>query len=327
MSYRFFITGSGIAPEAQSLLEKNNCIFLNGSPEDTEEDLVYKISKFNPDVLIVRQGNISSMVIDSAKNLKVICKHGVGTDNIDIDAAAKKGIPVFITHLANYESVAEHTLALLLSLMRKINIQNRIIREGVFAKKNYDGLELYGKTIGLIGFGRIGRRFCELLSPFKMHGIVFHPSNTSETMPLNFSKTSSLENIFSQADIISLHCPLTPKTRHLINKSAFSIMKKGAYLINTARGGIIKEDDLIQALQKKLIAGAALDVFEDEPPQFNNQLFAFENVIVTSHIAGISDNSFKNMGIGAVENALKFLGNNSYDDALINHPAILHPNF
>ena len=135
MSYRVFITGSGVSKEAESLLKNEGCHFVTGTPKDTEEELVDKISQFNPDVLIVRQGKISSIVQDAAKNLKVICKHGVGTDNIDLDAAGKKGIPVLITHLANYESVAEHTMALLLSLLRKISTQNTTIRKGIFEKK------------------------------------------------------------------------------------------------------------------------------------------------------------------------------------------------
>ena len=323
MSYRVFITGSGIAEEAQQLLIKNDCTFQVGTPLDTPSVIAEKLKIFNPDALIVRQGKITEEVQNSADNLRVICKHGAGIDNIDVEAASRRGIPVMFTPLANYESVAEHTLALILSLIRKIPEQNNNIRMGKFDKKNFDGLELFRKTIGLIGFGHIGRRVAELIAPFKMKVVVYHPSFSDESLPHNISKVPSVEDVFPVADIISLHCPLTPRTKGMINEYAISQMKKDVYLINTARGGIINERDLILALQQKRIMGAALDVFEEEPPAVDNPLFSVGNVIVTSHIAGISDNSFKNMGVDAVNNILAVLKGESHDhECLVNKEAV-----
>jgi D-3-phosphoglycerate dehydrogenase len=219
--------------------------------------------------------------------------------------------------------VAEHTLALILSLIRRIPSQDKCIRAGVFDKKNYQGIELLGKTLGLIGFGRVGRRLSELIAPFKMKVLVYDPVSSINVLPGNITEIKKLENIFVQADIISLHCPLTKDTKHLINKQTISQMKKGVYLINTARGGIVNESDLFQALQEKRIGGAALDVFEVEPPKKNNPLFKLENVILTTHIGGVSDNSLKNMGIGAVKNVLAVLKGEAFNKNVLLNKAVL----
>lgn len=307
MSYRIFVTGSGIAEEARQLLLKEQCIVDTGDPKDTPADLIRKLAAFNPDGLIVRQGKITAEVQNAAPQLKVICKHGVGMDNIDCVNAAQRGIPVMFTPFANFESAAEHTLALLLSLVRRIPLEDKRIRGGVFDKKKYEGLELYEKTLGIIGFGKIGRRFAELVAPFKMNVLVYHPSATEEPLPGYLSKVKHIADLLPRADIISLHCPLTPETKGLVNKQTIATMKKGVYIINTARGGLVNENDLVQALQEGRIAGAALDVFEEEPPPANHPLFTLENIIFTTHVAGMSDNSVKNMGIQSARNVLAVL--------------------
>lgn len=307
MRYRIFITGSGIAEEAQKLLQERNCAYEVGDPKDTPGDIARKVEAFNPDGMIVRQGKITAEVQDASSNLRVICKHGVGTDNIDIAAATQRGIPVMFTPWANCESVAEHTLALILSLIRRIPLEDRRNRAGTFDKKNYDGLELLGKTLGIIGFGHAGKRLSELIAPFRMRVIVYDPFCKTETLPHYVSMVPKTADIFSQADIISLHCPLAPDTKDMINAQAIAQMKQGVYIINTARGGIINEADLIRALQEKRIAGAALDVFEVEPPGVDHPLFRFNNVIFTTHVAGASDNSLKNMGVDSVNNILAAL--------------------
>ncbi len=324
MNYRIFLTGSGIAAEALQLLEAENCVVETGDPKDTPDDLVRKLSAFNPDGLIVRQGKISEAVQKAAARLKVISKHGVGTDNIDLAAATRRGIPVMRTPLANYESVAEHALALMLALLRRIPSQDRRIRNGIFDKKGFDGLEMFGKTLGLIGFGNVGKRLAELVAPFKMRVLVYHPSCTDELLPPYISKVQNVADIFPQADIISLHCPLTPETNGLINQQTIAQMKKGVYIINTARGGIVNESDLFHALQEKQVGGAALDTFEVEPPDADNPLFTLDNVIFTTHISGMSDNSFINMGIGAVKNALSVLKGELIDEQSLVNKSVKH---
>ena len=307
MSYRIFITGSGIADEAMQLLAKENCITEIGEPGDTPADLVKKLGNFDPHALIVRQGKITAEVQNAAPSLKVICKHGVGTDNIDIAAATGRGIPAMFTPGQNFETVAEHTLALILALARQIPFQDKQIRNGIFDKKNFGGLELTGKTLGLIGYGRIGRRLAELVSPFNMNVIVYHPSHMNKPASDHISKVKHPEDIYHQADIICLHCPLTDKTRGMINSNTIAQMKPGAFIVNTARGAIINENDLYHALKEKQIAGAALDCYETEPPAADHPLFQLDNIILTTHTAGTSDHSTRNVGLAAAKNVLDIL--------------------
>jgi D-3-phosphoglycerate dehydrogenase len=307
MSYRIFITGSGIAEEAMQLLSDENCITEIGEPKDTPADLAAKLSQFDPHALIVRQGQITAEVQGAASNLKVICKHGVGTDNIDIENATRLGIPAMFTPGQNFEVVAEHTLALILALARQIPSQDKQIRQGIFDKKNYGGIELLGKTLGLVGYGRIGRRLAELLGPFNMNTIVYHPSFTEEATQSQVRKVRNIEDLYAESDIVSLHCPLTDTTRGLINSAAIAHMKPSALIVNTARGPIINEDDLYAALKEKRIGGAALDCFETEPPAIDNPLYKLDNVIMTTHVGGMSDASTKNVGKAAVRNVLDIL--------------------
>jgi D-3-phosphoglycerate dehydrogenase len=311
--YRIFVTGSGLAVSAQEYLLKQNCIYENGHPSDTPEDIATRLETFKPDGLIVRQGRISQAAMDAASELRVICKHGVGTDNIDIDAASARGIPVMYTPDANFESVAQHCLAMIFALARSIPSQDRCIRAGNFDKSRYNGIDLRGKTLGLVGFGRVGRRLLELFAPLDMQLLIYHPSNRDENLPRNARKVESVEAVLRGSDIVSLHCPLNEDNRGLINSRTIGLMKQGAFLINTARGELVIETDLVDALRSQKLGGAALDVFEKEPPAKTNPLFAMDNVIATSHIAGSSDQSLHNMGRKAVDNVLAILRGESID--------------
>ena len=298
-------------------MEAEGCVLMQGDPKDTSADLERKIAEFQPDALIVRQGEINSDVISASEKLKVICKHGTGTDNIDIDAASNRDIPVMYTPDANYESVAEHTLALILSLIRKIPDQDRTIRRGLFDKKGFGGQDLLGRTLGLVGFGRIARRLSELVAPFHMKVLVYHPSNTDEALPRYISKVSSITDIFSKSDIVSLHVPLTEDTEGMVDSVAFARMKKGAYLINTARGSLVNEDHLVTALQDRQIRGAALDTFAVEPLAKNSPLYHLDNVVMTMHTAGNSDSSLKNMAMDSVRNIMAALKNEPLDPRMV----------
>lgn len=311
--FRIFFTGASLINEAKNILSTQNCITEYGNPLDTPEELKEKLRVFNPDGLIVRQGKIRNDTLDVMPNLKVICKHGVGVDNIDIDAATKKNIPVMITAGANYESVAVHTISLLLALLRRITIQDSQIRNGHFNKADYDGDELLNRTVGLIGFGRIGRRFAEIASCFKTKILVYDPYLSISDFPKYVTPVDNLDLIYKSSDIVSLFCQLKPETQGMINKKVLSLMKPTAYIINTARGGLINESDLVLALQQKLIAGVALDTFETEPPSKHNPLYQFDNVIFSSHVGGSSKSSLINMGVGAVENVLSVLKNQEID--------------
>jgi D-3-phosphoglycerate dehydrogenase len=307
MNHRIFITGTRIADAALHLLHDRQCLVEVGDPKDTPEDLVRKLALFNPDGLIVRQGRITGAVQDAPKRLRVICKHGVGTDNIEVAEATRRGIPVLFTPGTNAESVAEHALALILSLTRRIPLQDRRIRSGVYEKATYDGQELLGATLGLVGFGRIARRLCDLVAPFDVRVLAYHPSCTVEALPGHVAKAQHLEELLPQADVLSLHCPLSPATRGLVDGRTIAMMKRGVYIVNTARGGLIDESDLAEALRSGQIGGAALDVLKDEPPAEGSPLLGLDNVILTPHVGGASDRSMVNMGLQAARNVLAVL--------------------
>ncbi len=322
MSFRVFHTGSGISEEAQEFLVNEGCSLMRGDPVDSAADIARKVRDFSADALIVRQGDINDDVIAASDNLRVICKHGTGTDNIDIDAATRRNVLVMYTPYATVESAAEHTLGLILSLFRQIPDQDKKVRSGDFAKKGFRGQELRGKTLGLVGFGRIARRLSELVAPFNVKVIVNHPSNSEENLAAHVSKVLSLAELLRQSDIVSLHVPLTDATRAMMDREAFALMKKNAYLINTARGLVVKENDLIDALTTGQIMGAALDTYETEPPGSDNPLYQMDNVVLTMHTAGNSDSSLRNMAMGSARNILAALRNETLDpDFVLNSQA------
>lgn len=323
MPYRVFITGSYIAQEAEELLADKGCEYRFGHESDTPEAITGKVRDYRPDALIVRKGRITADVLRASPNLRAVTKHGVGVDNIDVDAATRLRIPVMITAYANFESVAEHTLALILSTVRRIPGQNAYVRDGNWDKSGYDGGELLGKTLGLVGFGRIGRRVAEIVEPFRMKVLVFDPYLKPGRLPAHSMISAALDDLLSRSDIVSLHCPLTPETRGLIGARELGLMKREAWIVNTARGPIIDESALVAALRDNSIAGAALDTLEIEPPDGGNPLFECDNAIVTNHIAGVSSNSFRNMGLAAVENVLGVLQGGAPDPACLVNPAAL----
>jgi phosphoglycerate dehydrogenase-like enzyme len=201
----------------------------------------------------------------------------------------------------------------MLSLSRKIPSQDRQTRRGEFSKKGFDGQELQGKTVGLVGFGRIARRLCELLAPFKVSVITYHPSNTRETLAPYIRKVDSVEEVLRFSDIVSLHLPLNGETRQLIDRDKLEEMKSSAYLINTARGGLVNEAHLIAALKKGQIRGAALDTFEVEPVPPDSPLYDLDNVVLTMHTAGNSDASLARMAMDSATNVLAVLRGDSLD--------------
>ena len=318
---RIFVTGPALAEEAKALLSRRGCVCAFGHDGDSPDDIARKLATFQPDGLIVRKGLITEAVIGAAGTLRAISKHGVGVDNIDVAAATARGIPVMITALANYESVAEHTLALIFALSRRIPAQDRKVRQGIWDRGDYGIDDLRGKTLGLVGFGRIARRLVELVRPLEMRVLVFDPYARSAGSSVRFV---DLMELLSLADIVSIHCPLTPETRGLLGRAQLAAMKPTAWIVNTARGAVVDETALIEALRDRRIAGAALDTFSSEPPGPNHPLFAVDSVVVSAHIGGFSRNSFRNMGVGAVENVLAVLDGGMPERACLVNPEVFH---
>lgn len=303
--YVVVVTGDTLASEALKLLSKKcEADFAGAYPKPS--DLAKRLYQKEADALIVRTGKILREVIQASPKLKVIAKHGIGVDNIDIDAATELKIPVLISASANYRSVAEHTLALMLCLAKDIPSLDTRLRQGFWDKSAYRGIELYGKKLGLIGFGRIGRRLSELVAPFQMKVLIFDPLITGD-VPAGVTRVEDMQTLLKTVDIVSLHCPLTDQTRHLIGRRELGMMKKTAWLINAARGEVVDEEALIDALREGAIAGAGLDTFAKEPPEDLNRLCNAGKIVLTPHVAASTEEAFTRMGVEAAQNVLTIL--------------------
>lgn len=262
--------------------------FENKEGGYTEEDLVEIIGPYDA-VMITSQHAITSRVIAAAPKLKVIVKRGARPENVDYDAATKRGIVVAWTPGVNYVAVAEHTVMLMLCLAKKTIPQMERLRSGAWREPDAGIQELCGKTVGIVGLGGIGKALCRMLDGFDVTFLAYDPYiSPAQAKEVNVNLVS-LKELLRQSDYVNIHAALTEETRHLIGENELSMMKKTAHLINTARGGLIDESALLKALKEGEIAGAGLDVFESEPPEHENPLLHLPNVVVTPHMAGWSD--------------------------------------
>jgi len=262
--------------------------FENKEGGYTEDDLVEMIGPYDA-VMITSQHAITSRVIAAAPKLKIIVKRGAKPENVDYDAATKRGIVVAWTPGVNYVSVAEHAVMLMLCLAKKTIPQMERLRSGAWREPDAGIQELCGKTVGIVGLGGIGRALCRMLDGFEVTFLAYDPYiSPAQAKEVNVNLVS-LKELLRQSDYVTIHAALTEETRHLIGENELSMMKKTAHLINTARGGLIDESALLKALKEGEIAGAGLDVFESEPPEHENPLLHLPNVVVTPHMAGWSD--------------------------------------
>ncbi|MEW6661014.1 MAG: hydroxyacid dehydrogenase [Bacillota bacterium] len=270
--------------------------------------------------LIIRSTKLENEVLEAADSLKVIGRHGIGLDNIDVPFATQKGIAVVNAPTANVNSVAEHVIAMMLALTKKLLPADQALRAGDFAvkgaslpqlcqSKGFSGIELEGKTLGLIGFGKIGSLVAKkCVAAFAMKVLAFDPPLKGRIeLPPETAWAESKEELLAQSDFVSLHLPLTPATRDFIGEAELALMKPSAYLINAARGGVVNEDALVKALKAGTIAGAGLDVFAQEPPDHTMELFRLPNVIVSPHAAAMTEEALQRMAREAVEGVLAVL--------------------
>ena len=255
------------------------------------------------DAAIIGLDLITTDVLDKLPKLKLISKYGVGLDNIDFVACEKNSVKVLYPIGVNKRSVSELTLGCMLSLCRNIYVTSNLLKNSVWQKVG--GFELSGKTVGIIGVGNIGKDVIKLLMPFGCKIMVNDIIDQEEYYQKNGLKSSTKEAIFKNADIITLHVPLTEQTKNLINKKTLSLMKETTIVINTARGGLFEQDDLKEALITKRIGGAAMDVYDQEPPK-DIQLLKIPNLINTPHIGGNSNEAVKAMGYAAISNVVDF---------------------
>jgi D-3-phosphoglycerate dehydrogenase len=260
--------------------------------------------------IVIRTAPFTEADFHAAPHLRVIARHGVGVDNINVQAATARGVAVLNTPLANVDSVAEHALACMLALARGLLKADRATRSGQFARRDeLVGIELKNKTLGIVGFGRIGQevaRRCHLALDMRI--LAYDPYQTPEALKeQGVEAREELEALLAEADVVSLHLPLTPETRGLISAKEFCVMKPNAFLLNLARGGVVDEAALHDALEEGQLGGAALDVFESEPPQEGHPLFSLENVILTPHSAAHTKEAFWRMATQAAEAVLAYL--------------------
>lgn len=272
-----------------------------------KDELIERIK--DKDAILVRSATkVTSEVINAGEKLKAIGRAGVGVDNIDLDAATKRGIVVVNSPTASSITVAEHTIGLMLSLARKIPFADRSLKSKKWEKKRFLGVELRGKTLGIIGVGRIGNEVAKKAKAFEMEIIAYDPYISEKPIKKFGIKVVNLDTLFSESDFITLHVPLTEDTRHIIGKNAILKMKDGVRIVNCARGGIIDENALLEGLESGKIGGAALDVFENEPP-LESPLLENPKFIATPHLGASTLEAQRFASLIACEEVIKVLKN------------------
>jgi D-3-phosphoglycerate dehydrogenase / 2-oxoglutarate reductase len=285
----------------------------------SKEELLDVIKDF--DAIIVRsRTKVTREVIEASKKLKVIARAGVGVDNVDVQAATERGVMVINAPESTSITVAEHTMGLILALSRKIAIADSSVKQGKWEKSRFMGIELNCKTLGVIGMGRIGSQVVTRSKAFGMETLVYDPYITKKTALELGVTVVDLETLIKKSDVMTIHVPLTNETKHLISKEQFEMMKENAFIINCARGGIINEDDLYEALSTNKIRGAGLDVFENEPPK-DSPLLSLDNIVLTPHIAASTSEAQRDAAI-IVANEIKNVFKGQAPKNVINMPVM-----
>jgi len=295
----------------------------------THEELLGVIKNY--EALIIRSSTkVTEEVIEAAHRLKVIGRAGIGLDNVDIAAASKRGIVVMNTPDGNVITTAEHAVAMLMALSRNIPQASASMRARKWEKKQFRGKELFNKTLGVIGIGRIGRIVADRARGMKMNIIAYDPYIPAEAIEKMGVEPVSLDELLARSDYLTVHTPFTPETRNLINRQRFAKMKRGVLLVNCARGGIVNENDLYEALQEGIVGGAALDVFEKEPPG-ENPLLDLDNVVATPHLGASTDEAQENVAVAVASQIIDYFQRGTVRNA-VNMPSVdgevlarLHP--
>jgi D-3-phosphoglycerate dehydrogenase len=279
--------------------------------KSTEEEQLLKLVA-DVDLIMVVYGKITSKIIESANKLKGIVRYGIGIDNIDIEAASKRKIPV--ANVPNYaiETVADHAMALMLGLARRILEADKAMKSRNWSvwtspPSTYRGVDLSGKVVGIIGIGKIGRAMAKRAFGFDMKILAYDPYVTAEDAKKLGIELTSLQELLSKSDFVTIHAPLTSETRYLIGENEIRRMKKTAYLINTSRGSLVDTKSLAKALKEGYLAGAALDVYPTEPPAVDDPILQVEHVILTPHISWYTEEAVERLEMTAVDHAVHIL--------------------
>ncbi|MEP6721684.1 MAG: NAD(P)-dependent oxidoreductase [Variovorax sp.] len=296
---KILVTGADLAPQALALLEDHELIFAGKTP--SEEAIVELCRMHNPVAIIVRYSKVGAAAMDAAPALKVISKHGSGTDTIDKAAAKARGIEVVAAAGANAAAVAEQALALLLACAKSVVPLDARMHAGHWDKATHKSIELGGRTVGLVGLGAIGLRFARMADALGMRVIGFDPFATNLPAYVN---VVDMEAIWRESDAISLHCPLTEGNRQLVNEKTLAQCKRGVILVNTARGGLIDEAALLAAVRSGQVLNAGLDSFTVEPMTAGHPYQGEKGFVLSPHIGGVTGDAYINMGVAAATNAL-----------------------
>ncbi|MBY0270509.1 MAG: hydroxyacid dehydrogenase [Burkholderiales bacterium] len=306
------VTAATVSELAQKLLREGGADieFMPGAVD--EDALATALARDHVAAVLLRGSPpLTERVFAAARGLKIVAKHGAGVDSVDMASATRHGIAVMVAGGANADAVAEHALTLMLCLAREVPRFDRETRCGAWRDLKHFTREFHTLTVGIVGYGQIGERTARLVQACGAK-VVVH-TRSKPALPEGMTLETDLERLLERVDVLSLHCPLTDKTRGMIGAARFARMKPGAIVVNTARGPIIDEPALVAALKSGTIAGAGLDTFATEPPDAANPLFALPNVLVTPHIAAATTDAMVRMGTIAASNITSYLRGEVYD--------------
>ncbi len=314
------LVSDNLSPKGIELFEATGKIKVDVKTGLSPEELKAIISEY--DGLVIRSATkVTEDLLSAAKKLKVVGRAGIGLDNVDIGAATKRGIAVMNTPDGNTITTAEHTISLLLALSRNIPQATASLKAGKWEKKKFQGKEIFGKTLGIIGLGKIGRIVADRATGLKMKVIGFDPYITQEAVKPLGIELVDMDDLLARSDYITVHTPRTSETLGLINKEAFSKMKDGVMVINCARGGIVDEEALYDALTSGKVAGAALDVFSEEPPPPDFPLLKLDNVICTPHLGASTAEAQEKVAVAVANQMIDYLLNGVVRNA-VNMPSV-----
>jgi len=292
------MTAPRLAEPAVALLEAAGARIHYMQPFPPAADIAALAREVGAVAILSRQGPVTAEVMDAAPGLRIVARHGVGVDDVDVAEAGRRGIVVTRAPGSNTQAVAEHTLALILALAKRLPALSAQVAGGAWRLGGDKVRDVAGLRLGLVGCGAIGQAVARLAGAFGMEVAAFDPA--AAAIP-GIARATDLPALLRRSDALSLHVPFMPATRHIIGAAELALLPPGAFVINTARGGLIDEEALARALESGHVAGAGLDVFEDEPPAPDHPLRRHPGAIATPHVAGVTDGSLVNMGVMAAE--------------------------
>ncbi|WP_108260788.1 hydroxyacid dehydrogenase [Mangrovicoccus ximenensis] len=324
MTKTILVTGPDLHPAAAKLVQEHGYEAVHTPPYADSAVIAEYLGKTGAVGIVSRMGRIDASVLDGAETLKVISKHGVGVDNIDLPAAARHGIPVLVATGANAVSVAEHAIALMMTCVKRILPLDTSLREGRWEKPGFKGKEIAGMTLGLMGMGAIARATGHIAKGLGMELIGFDPYAPDAAFEeIGARRCDSFEDLARQSQVLSLHCPLTDQTRGILNADTLALMPEGSYVVNTARGGLIDEAALLDAVRSGRLAGAGLDSFAVEPPAADHPFWDEPRIVVTPHIGGVTGEANARVGVEAVTGIFKYLAGEELPPQRIINRALL----